>query len=97
MKGPAVLIQDRRLNLDNGWIVQIRIWKLPATSQERSHGLKYSLFFGRKGERIVGYDNELGKGDHRHYRHREEPYPFTTMEKLIADFWNDVRKELDDE
>ena len=97
MRGRAVLIQDRRLNLHGGWIIQIRIWKLPAASDERPHRLKYSLFFGRKGERIVGYDNERGKGDHRHLRDREEPYAFTTMEKLVADFWNDVRREIDDE
>ena len=93
----AVLIQDRRLNLHGGWIVQIRIWKLPAASRERPHGLKYSLFFGRRGERLVGYDNERGKSDHRHYRDREEPYAFTTMEKLVADFWNDVTREIGDE
>ncbi len=93
----AVLIQDRRLNLHGGWIVQIRIWKLPAASRERPHGLKYSIFFGRRGERLVGYDNERGKGDHRHYRDREEPYAFTTMEKLVADFWNDVTREIGDE
>ncbi|HMM64753.1 MAG TPA: DUF6516 family protein [Mesorhizobium sp.] len=93
----AILIQHRRLNLHGGWIVQIRVWKLPAASRERPHGLKYSLFFGRRGERIVGYDNERGKGDHRHHRDHEEPYAFTTMEKLVADFWNDVRREIGDE
>jgi hypothetical protein len=91
----ATLIQNRRLDLRNGTIIQIRIWKLPDTTDERPHGLKYSLFYGRPGERIVGYDNERGKGDHRHYRDREEVYTFTTMEKLIADFWTDVRKEIE--
>lgn len=89
----AILIQNRRLHLRDGTIIQIRIWKLPAKTDERPHGLKYSLFYGRPGERIVGYDNERGKGDHRHYRDHEEPYAFTTMEKLIVDFWDDVRKE----
>ncbi len=54
------------------------------------HGLKYRLFYGRKGKRIVGYDNERGKGDHRHYGDREEPYVFTTMEQLLDDFERDV-------
>lgn len=97
MTGRAVLIQNRRLNLHGGWIIQIRIWKLPAASEERPHGLKYSLFFGRDGERIVGYDNERGKGDHRHYRHHQEPYTFTSMEKLVSDFLGDVKKEIGDE
>jgi hypothetical protein len=93
----AVLIQNRRLYLHDGMIVLIRIWKLPANNAERPYGLKYSLFYGRPGERIVGYDDERGKGDHRHHRDREEHYAFTTMEKLIADFWADVRKEIGNE
>jgi hypothetical protein len=97
MKTPATLLQNRRLDLANGAIIHIRIWQLPHKTDERRHGLKYSLFYGRKDERIIGYDNEAGKGDHRHYRDREEPYSFTTMEKLVADFWSDVRKEIEHE
>jgi len=52
-----------------------------------------SLFYGRPVERIIGYDNETGKGDHRHYRDREETYRFTNYETLIRDFMNDVRRE----
>jgi hypothetical protein len=97
MKRQAMLLQNRRLDLANGMIIQIRIWKLPRQTDERPHGLKYSLFYGRKGERIIGYDNEAGKGDHRHYQDREEPYAFVTMEQLVADFWNDVKKEIEHE
>ncbi|HYW92125.1 MAG TPA: DUF6516 family protein [Gammaproteobacteria bacterium] len=39
---------------------------------------------------MVGYDNERGKGDHRHYGSREEPYAFETVEKLVADFLRDM-------
>jgi hypothetical protein len=67
---------------------------LPAATAERPHGLKYSLFYGRPGERIIGYDNEAGKGDHRHYRGKEKSYRFTNYENLIRDFMDDVRKEL---
>ena len=42
------------------------IWRLATTHPERPHGLKYSLYYGRPGERIVGYDNEWGKGDYKH-------------------------------
>ena len=90
----AVLIENRKLTLDDGAIIQIRIWRLPAATAERPHGLKYSLFYGRPGERIIGYDNEAGKGDHRHYRGKEKSYRFTNYENLIRDFMNDVRKEL---
>lgn len=89
----AELLVSQKLILDDGAIVEIRVWRLPAASAERPHGLKYSLFYGKSGERIVGYDNEAGKGDHRHYRGRQEAYAFSTYEKLIGDFAADVRKE----
>lgn len=93
----AILIEDRKLLLDSGAIVQIKVWRLPEATEERSHGLKYFLFYGRPGERVVGYDNEAGKGDHRHYREREESYRFTTYQNLLADFWQDVSKEIERE
>jgi len=89
----AIPLESQKLVLDDGAIIQIRVWRLPSATRERPHRLKYSLFYGRPGERIVGYDNEIGKGDHRHYRDREEPYRFTNYETLIRDFMNDVRKE----
>lgn len=91
---PARFILDRKLLLDDGRIIQIRVWRLPEVDAERPHGLKYSLFFGRAGERIIGYDNEKGKGDHRHYRSREEPYRFSSLEQLIRDFEKDVEREM---
>lgn len=90
----ASLLENRKLVLDDGAIIQIRIWRLPRPDEERPHGLKYSLFYGRPGVRIIGYDNESGKGDHRHYRSREERYSFVSLERLIADFEADVREEI---
>jgi hypothetical protein len=40
----------------------------------------------------VGYDNEPGKGDHRHIEGKEERYAFSTVETLMADFLADVRR-----
>jgi hypothetical protein len=93
----AVLLENWKITLDNGTIVQIRIWQLGARTAERPHALKYSLFYGRPGKRIIGYDNEAGKGDHRHYHDREEPYRFSTFERLLADFWRDVTREIENE
>jgi hypothetical protein len=44
----------------------------------------------RDGVCVLRYDNEAGKGDHRHVRNVEEPYAFTDAETLLADFWRDV-------
>ena len=89
----ATLIYRDKASLPDGGIVTMTIWRLPSSSTERPHGLKYSLYYGRDGERIVGYDNETGKGDHRHLRGREEVYRFTSVEQLMADFLDDVEKE----
>ena len=73
--------------------MEIVVWEVPAPVPPGGHSLKYRLYYGRKGERIVGYDNERGKGDHRHYRKREEPYLFSSMEQLLDDFKRDVAAE----
>jgi Family of unknown function (DUF6516) len=86
------LVFLKRKNAD-GTIIDIKIWQLPNATPERPHGLKYSLFYGRAGTRIVGYDNETGKGDHRHYGSREEDYEFAGMERLMQDFFADVAME----
>jgi len=57
-----------------------------------THDYKYSLFYGRSGARLVGFDNELGKGDHMHIAGAEMPYAFTSLERLLADFFAEVRK-----
>ena len=54
------------------------------------HGFECWLVFVRDGHRVVGYDNERGKGDHRHFLGREFAYRFTSADQLIADFLADV-------
>lgn len=83
--------------LADGSIVEMTIWQLPKTTSERPHGLKYSLFYGREGQRIVGYDNERGKGDHKHIGEVETRYRFETVEKLVADFLADVERANDEQ
>ncbi len=70
--------------------MELKLWRVPAPVSGSRHDLKYSLFYGREGERLVGYDNEAGKGDHRHHWGVEGPYRFQSLEQLIADFRADV-------
>ncbi|AYD00391.1 hypothetical protein NCHU2750_09980 [Neorhizobium sp. NCHU2750] len=86
----AQLLYRSKSILTDGAIVEMVVWKVPAPVPGSQHGYKYRLFYGRDGERLVAYDNERGKGDHRHIHGREENYQFSTMEKLIADFLEDV-------
>jgi hypothetical protein len=66
------------------------LWRVPEPVAGCRHSYKYRLCHGTAEERIVGYDNERGKGDHRHRRGRREPYRFTTVERLVRDFLADV-------
>jgi Family of unknown function (DUF6516) len=54
------------------------------------HPFKYRLVFARDGKRLVGYDNERGKGDHRHLGARQLTYRFVDIDTLVADFLRDV-------
>ena len=87
----AARIFHDRMDFPGGGIMEMTIWEVPQPVRGSAHRLKYSLFYGRSGVRLVGYDNEPGKGDHRHRQGREEPYVFTTPEALIEDFLCDVR------
>lgn len=78
--------------LPDGGIVEMVIWRVSEPVPPTTHGLKYRLFYGKDGERIVGYDNERGKGDHRHFKGRETAHRFVDAEKLIADFLADVER-----
>lgn len=75
----------------DGAIVEMTIWRVPEPVPGSPHAFKYSLFYGYPGQRLVGYDNERGKGDHRHFKGREGRYAFSSVERLVADFLADVR------
>lgn len=88
----AVLVFSDKQVLPDGAIVEMVIWQVSRAIPASRHQLKYRLYYGFPGRRVVGYDNESGKGDHRHIGNREMPYTFTTPEQLIADFLADVRQ-----
>jgi hypothetical protein len=77
--------------LPDGAIVEMKIWQVAAPVRGSTHTVKYSLYYGKDNKRLVGYDNERVKGDHRHIEERQERYVFTSVEQLIADFLADVR------
>jgi hypothetical protein len=86
----AVLLLHRRRYFDSGAISEIKLWLLPQPVPGSAHHFKYSLFYGYPGRRTVGYDNERGKGDHRHRDGVETHYRFTSLDQLLADFEADV-------
>lgn len=88
-----VIIHTRiKYKLVDGSTISIVIWLLPAKTQERKHGYKYRLnYSANDGTTIVRYDNETGKGDHKHIGEIETVYEFESIEKLVNDFFSDVR------
>ena len=54
------------------------------------HRFKYRLALVADSVCVLRYDNEAGKGDHRHIGRAENSYQFADPETLLADFWNDV-------
>lgn len=86
----ARLLHHEKRRYDDGALLEMRLWQVPSPVPGSSHVLKYSLYYGRDGVRIVGYDNERGKGDHRHVSGREDAYRFSSIRRLMEDFLADV-------
>jgi hypothetical protein len=73
-----------------GGLIELVVWAVPKPVPPSDHGFKYRLVFVRDGGRVVGYDNERGKGDHRHIGQAEKRYRFVDVPTLLADFMRDV-------
>ena len=85
------LINERHV-LDAETFVEIVVWRLPQPLRGSVHRFKYRLALIHGGGCLLRYDNEAGKGDHRHIRGLETPYVFKGPDALLADFWDDVSK-----
>lgn len=88
----ARLLYKDKYRYRDGAIREMTIWRLPFSDLERPHGLKYRLYYGYPGRCLVRYDNERGKGDHRHYGEQEEFYPWASVQQLIGDFRADIER-----
>lgn len=88
----ARLLFDRRVVVSETGFAELVLWALPRPSR----GYKYRLAFVANGERVLRYDNEAGKGDHIHRNGRERSYIFVDADRLVADFFADVTRWLDE-
>jgi len=86
----AKLLLRERIDYPDGALIEMKIWQVPTPVPPTTHGLKYSLVYIVGGHRAVGYDNERGKGDHRHIGATETAYRFMSAARLIEDFRADV-------
>jgi hypothetical protein len=88
----AVLLARAKEVRDDGSIVEIVIWQLPEALLPSRRRSKYRLCFGAGSVTRVLYDNERGKGDHRHIGVAELDCAFTSIEQLLEDFRSDVER-----
>jgi hypothetical protein len=86
----AELLLRERHQIRADAFVELRIWRVPGPVRGSTHDYKYALDYVVAGQCVIRYDNEAGKGDHKHFGDVEMPYAFTTPAKLLADFWFDV-------
>lgn len=92
---PATALMRRRVVLAPDAFAEVTIWRVPQSVPPSAHAFKYRLAYVVAGECVVRYDNERGKGDHRHVGTLTTSYAFSTPDQLMADFnaeikrWND--------
>jgi hypothetical protein len=86
----AELLFRKREGLTETAFVELVIWRVQEPVRGSSHAYKYSLALVSEGVCVLRYDNEAGKGDHKHVAGRELDYRFVDLATLQTDFWTDV-------
>ena len=86
----AALLARTKEVRDDGSTVEVVIWEVPEPVRPSTHNYKYRLYYGAAGVSRIRYDNERGKGDHRHVGEVESGYVFMSIEQLLNDFERDV-------
>ena len=82
----------RRVVLALDAFAEVAVWRVPEPVPPSEHSFKYRLAYVVGGECVLRYDNERGKGDHRHFGEQELDYAFSTPEQLMLDFNADITR-----
>ena len=88
----ATLIYRMDQEFDDGSRAVGVVWRVPSPVDPSLHYFKYRLVYLVAGVRVVGYDNERGKGDHKHVGGVESAYVFVSPEELVDDFLREVEQ-----
>ena len=67
----AELITHFNSVAEDGGVMELVVWRVPRPVPPAGHGYKYRAVYAVDGVRVVGFDNERGKGDHCHLHGRE--------------------------
>ncbi|MFX2609528.1 toxin-antitoxin system TumE family protein [Enterobacter mori] len=85
-----LLIKKRDYFPKEDAFTSITVWAVDPSIRGSQHEYKYSLAYVVQGVCVMRYDNEAGKGDHKHIGDIEYPVSFSSLEDLINQFFTDV-------
>ena len=88
----AVELVRTRITFSETSFAELVLWQVPKPMAGSTHEFKYRLAYVADGVCVVRYDNEVGKGDHRHFDGKESAYTFETPDKLVAAFQRDIAR-----
>jgi len=88
----AELWVEERVGLGEKLWAELVIWRVPVPVRGSTHSFKYRLALIDDDVCVLRYDNEAGKGDHKHLGDKELPYFFSSIKSLRRDFMEDVKE-----
>ena len=88
----AKLQLKKRFVLSEVAFAEIVIWQLNSPVEGSEHPYKYRLAYVVNQICVLRYDNELGKGNHVHINGQELPYDFISTDRLMDDFFAQIKQ-----
>ena len=92
----AIALVRTRIVFSPTAFAELLLWQLSSPLPGSSHRFKYRGAYVVEHKCVLRFDNESGKGDHRHFGGKQQSYEFSTPEQLIADFEQDVARWNDE-
>jgi len=83
---------NRRVVITQQAFAEMATWEVPQPIPGSTHCYKYRLAFVVSGKCVLRYDNESGKGDHKHVLGKELKYSFVSVDKLASDFFEEISR-----
>lgn len=85
------LLRTRIVYAENAF-AELVLWQVPEPVSGSAHAFKYRFAYVVDRRCVLRYDNESGKGDHRHWGRSVRRYDFRDPEALIEDFRRDIER-----
>ena len=72
-----LLLNERHVIAEDAFVEMV-LWSLSFPLAGSPHRFKYRLALVVRGDCVLRFDNEAGKGDNKHIGKKEVPHLFTT-------------------